>query len=602
MMAVCVQAQNFDRMPNEKMPPAQAALVHKMPAKASTITPADNQMWWGYYSESENANVGYGYNQAVTLDAYIYIPAGTDMVSTSSSIKAMRMWLRWSSMITDFKIWISRTVPESINAVDYVQQVQASSLVDGVNEIALETPFMVNGTDLYVGYTATISGSAYCICVCDNPTPNAFFYRNSSDNKIKDYSSDGRLALQILLEGGTYPTNIAAVENFGQSIVLKGQTVDIPITITNKGKDNIESISYTIATESSITTPETTIPISALGYNGSAKIYVPFASDAESRKYGKTFTLTKVNGVPNTYSQNTATGTLITVTNSPSSLPVVEEFTGTWCGYCPYGMVGMQKAHDEYGDEVVLIAVHDGDVMEIPAYSPVVYQYADGFPSSRINREGENIYPYYLMYYINNTFNRATVGTIELVASWADNQQTSIKFDTKTKFVYNDNSGNYGIAFVLVEDGLKGDGSSWAQTNYLSGDSGEDDMSFWFNSPRSVSGIEYNHVAVAGWDLLNGISGSVNSVIKAGEVQEFSYTGDLSQFTNIQDKTKLKAIALLINRENGSIVNAAQVKMAGPTKPLKGDVNEDGKVDVADIATIIDIMAASAREGGTDVE
>ena len=191
MMAVCVQAQNFDRMPNEKMPPAQAALVHKMPAKASTITPADNQMWWGYYSESEYAGIGYGYNQAVTLDAYIYIPAGTDMVSTSSSIKAMRMWLRWSSMITDFKIWISRTVPESINAVDYVQQVQASSLVDGVNEIALETPFMVNGTDLYVGYTATISGSAYCISVCNNPTPNDFFYRNSNDNNVMVYSYDG---------------------------------------------------------------------------------------------------------------------------------------------------------------------------------------------------------------------------------------------------------------------------------------------------------------------------------------------------------------------------------------------------------------------------
>ena len=127
-------------------------------------------------------------------------------------------------------------------------------------------------------------------------------------------------------------------------------------------------------------------------------------------------------------------------------------------------------------------------------------------------------------------------------------------------------------------------------------------MSFWFNSPDPVSGIEYDDVAVAGWDLLDGISGSVNSVIKADEVQEFSYTGNLTQFNNIQDKTKLKAIALLINRANGSIVNAAQVNMAAPTKPLKGDVNEDGKVDVADIATIIDIMAASAREGGTDAE
>ena len=601
MMAVCAQSQNFDRLPNEKMPPAQAALVKKMPAKASTITPADNQMWWGYYSENDFANVGYGYGQATTIDAFIYIPAGTEMVSTSTTIKAVRAWVHSDiKYATDFKIWISRTVPENIDAVDYVQQVDVSSLSSGVNEIALNTPFMVNGTDLYVGYTATTSGSAYFIAVCENPTPNAFFYRRG--NSTKDYSSDGRLALQILIEGGTYPTNIASVADFGQSVVLKGQTVNIPVTITNKGKNNIESISYTIATEGSITTPETTIPISSLCYNGDAKIDVPFTSDDDSRKYEKTFTLTKVNGVPNTYSKNTATGSVITVTASPASLPVVEEFTGTWCGYCPYGMVGMKKAYDKYGDNVALISVHDGDVMAISAYSPVVNKFAEGFPSSRINREGENIYPYYLVDYISNASSRATVGTIELAASWADNQQTSIKFDTKTKFVYNDNSGNYGIAFVLVEDGLKGDGNNWAQRNYLSGGSGDDDMSFWFNSPDPVSGIEYDDVAVAGWDLLDGISGSVNSVIKADEVQEFSYTGNLTQFNNIQDKTKLKAIALLINRANGSIVNAAQVNMAAPTKPLKGDVNEDGKVDVADIATIIDIMAASAREGGTDAE
>lgn len=593
MLALSVQSQNFDRLPNEKMPPVQGAVMNKMPAKASSVTPADNQMWWGYFSESDYAGSSYGYNKAVTIDAFISVPAGTEMVS-NSVIKAVRMWLRSDiSKASDFKIWISRTSPESMDMIDYVQQVNVSSLGEGVNEIILDTPFEVNGTDLYVGYTASITDRAYFVQVSDNATPNAFFYRNSSENVIRNYSSDGRLALQILIEGGTYPTDIAAVEDFGQNTVFKGDGTYIPVTIINKGKNPIDNFSFVITTDGSSSTAEETMQISSLAFNGRKTVSIYFSSDTEARKYNKTITITKVNGVPNNYPQNSASGSLITVTSSPASLPVVEEFTGTWCGYCPYGTVGMQKVHDKYGDDVALIAVHDGDVMSISAYSPVVYKYADGFPSSFINREGEDIYPYYLVNYIENTFRRATVGSIELSASWADDQQTSIKFDTKTKFVYNDNSGNYGIAFVLVEDGLKGEGSDWNQSNYLSGGSGDDDMSFWYNAGSSVSGLEYNHVAVAAWDVLNGISGSVSSNIIADEVQEFSYTGDLNAFSGIQDKTKLKAIALLINRENGTIVNASQVMIGGgnSNKPLKGDVNEDGKVDVADIAIIIDIMA-----------
>jgi hypothetical protein len=272
---------------------------------------------------------------------------------------------------------------------------------------------------------------------------------------------------------------------------------------------------------------------------------------------------------------------------------VVEEFTGTWCGWCPYGTVGMEKLHETFGDNVAQIAVHYGDVMSISAYSPVINEYPDGFPSSFINREGDNVYPSAanLLYYVDKAFDRATVGTIELSAKWANEEKTSVKFDTKTSFVYSDNSGNYGIAFVIVEDGLKGEGSSWAQTNNLNGGSGDDDMSFWYTAGSPVSGLEYNHVAVAGWDLLNGINNSVKTNIVADEVQEFSYTGSLSSFTGIQDKSKLKAIALLINRENGVIVNASQVNLGTPAKKLRGDVNEDGSVDVADIATIISIMA-----------
>ena len=87
-------------------------------------------------------------------------------------------------------------------------------------------------------------------------------------------------------------------------------------------------------------------------------------------------------------------------------------------------------------------------------------------------------------------------------------------------------------------------------------------MEFWYNAGSSVSGIEYDHVAVAAWDIQNGVNGSVSSTIVAGQPQKYSYEGDISSNTLIQDKSKLKAIVLLIDRVSGMIVNSAQTTIA----------------------------------------
>ena len=68
----------------------------------------------------------------------------------------------------------------------------------------------------------------------------------------------------------------------------------------------------------------------------------------------------------------------------------------------------------------------------------------------------------------------------------------------------------------------------------------------------------------------------------------------------MQDKSKLTAVALLIDRSNNQIVNAAKtVIKTGQEKD--GDVNCDGAVDVADISTIISVMAGASVSGTADV-
>lgn len=106
---------------------------------------------------------------------------------------------------------------------------------------------------------------------------------------------------------------------------------------------------------------------------------ITFPASADPKKVENEITITKVNGVANGASNKSAKGNIINMTDVPTVVPVIEEFTGTWCGWCPVGFVGLQSIHDTYGDKVVLIAVHDSDPMTISDYNPILNQ-VSSFP------------------------------------------------------------------------------------------------------------------------------------------------------------------------------------------------------------------------------
>ena len=563
MMAVCSYGQLWKKAPGE------TALESSVPVSVlrRTITPTGNQFWWGYFSEANASGLPYsgglGYSSATTVDAAIFVPANHAIVGTGT-IKALRFWLGddISKINSDVTVWISNSLPSSASAADYSQAMAKSDVVSRLNEVELTTPFIVNNAGFYVGYSFSINGKCYPVMSYgDNEVPNAFFYRVSGEDWM-DFPAlgygYGTLALQMLVDGVSLPLYNVSVSNFETDYVLMGNKVNIPVTITNEGQETVTSISYTITTENS-TTAEQTVAVQSLSSFASAAVIIPFDADIQTKKFAKTLTITKVNGQPNISTNNVATGSLITISEKPVAVPVVEEFTGTWCGWCVYGYTGMEKAHEQFGNQVVLIAAHNSDPMTISDYGPIM-NLVTGFPSSFINRI-DDVYPSAdnLKYYLTKRLDRITVGTIEAAAMWTSDAKTEISIDTKTKFVYSDDNGQYGIAYVLIADGLKGSGSSWSQANYMSGSSGDPSMQFWCDSPSQVTGLEFNHVAVGAWDIENGVDGSVNSTITAGEVQNYNYKADVTSKSIIQDKSKLTIAALLIDRSSKTIVNASQV-------------------------------------------
>ncbi len=538
------------------------------------ITPTSSQMWWGYFSESdvneETSTQGeYGYLPNVNLDVAIRVSQNHPIVG-NSTIKAVRIWLGsdYKNISGNIRIWISTKLHDDSSKAEYTQEVQLSSLTAGKNDIELASPYIVNQKEIYIGYSFVLKEQAYPILCRGIGSSGSFYFRYSEEYGWVDLSGDGRLGLQILLDGGSYPKNSATVMPFDPNYVVeKGKSVSIPITVINNGKNQLKSISYTVTNGDGSVTAEKTVNVGSIAYNGIANFEIAFDSDQTPVKSRRTLTITKANGEPNsaiTYSGGyignyTVSNSIITVNEKSKAVPVVEEFTGTWCGWCPRGIVGMSKAHEKFGEDVVLIAIHS-DIMGIYDTYGI---YTSGFPNARLNRSSDfdpNVNE--IIPQIEAAMTKAVPGTIQVYAGWADSNQTSIFIDTKTLFQYTDKTADYAIGYVLVEDGMKGSGSDWAQANYYSGYINADGMEFWYNAPESVPGLEFDHVAVASWNAVWGTEGSVNSKFEAGETLNYRFKADISKNPLIQDKQKLSVVAYLIDRSTGYIINAGKTAIS----------------------------------------
>ena len=541
------------------------------------ITVGENQTWWGYFNESNASELPYegylGYSSKCTIDAAIRIPASVDMVA-GSTIKAVRLWLGndISAISSAMRVWISTSLPSRTTiSADCRQTITRANIKSGLNEVELETPFEVNGQDIYVGYTISISGKAYPIMGYGSDQPDGFYYRTSSGTNYGAWNNFygygyGILALQVLLEAESFPTNCISVADFGEQMIAMGEKANVPITITNVGANPVGSIAYTITSDDGEPSEETRKTFANITTNGTRTFNVSFDAGEKIGKSKKVLTVTKVNDEPNTAVDNSGTGFVITLKEKLPVTPVIEEFTGTWCGWCPRGTVGMEKVHEAYGDKVVQIAAHNADPMAITAYNSVINTYTSGFPNSITDRQFEADPSFSsLKSALDKSFKRVVPAAIDLSAEWEDADQKRVVFNTATRFAYDDYNNQFAIAFVLTEDGLTGTGSNWAQQNYYSGSGQGGDMAWWSSQSSVVSGVKYNHVAVAGWDVLQGVSGSIDPNINSDVVQKYSYTGSIANNTVIQDKANLKAIALLIDRTTGNIVNAAQSAIVLPT-------------------------------------
>jgi hypothetical protein len=138
----------------------------------------------------------------------------------------------------------------------------------------------------------------------------------------------------------------------------------IKLTLLNRGYNGIKSIDYSYSVGDKKVSDHLTLeaPIPAC-LNASTEFTITLPAIETKGKYPVNFSIDKVNGEANSETA-TANSTLAIYNKLPKHRPVMEEFTGTWCGNCARGWIGLEVMTRLHPDFIAL-AYHSGDVMQV---------------------------------------------------------------------------------------------------------------------------------------------------------------------------------------------------------------------------------------------
>ena len=216
---------------------------------------------------------------------------------------------------------------------------------------------------------------------------------------------------------------------------------------------------------------------------------------------------------------------------------LVEDYTGTWCGYCTRVSFAIEELKKQTNDAVV-IAIHQGDPMQFGQVSSLMNSFGvTGFPTAFIDRSSRwsSPEPAYISQVLSKLNKKASAALA--MESSIDGQELTIK--VKLQIGYNYKSLKLGL--YILEDELIYDQKNW--TSYYQGD--------------PLVNYEHNDVLRAS---LTGLLGDQIPSENLGHdklyEREFKYTVP-SQY----DKDNLKMVAFVTEGANKEAINVRVSKI-----------------------------------------
>nr|NQU92264.1 Omp28-related outer membrane protein [Bacteroidota bacterium] len=204
-----------------------------------------------------------------------------------------------------------------------------------------------------------------------------------------------------IVSEATIIDDVEIVEALPQNFYLQPGTSDLTIKFNNIGTSIIQSIDVGWSVDGGLTFETTTLSGLNVGYNEAYQtVLYGFINLSETGGYEILIRLSNPNGnIDPTPENNEITRLVTVILNSGTRKVMLEEFTGTWCGWCPRGAIVMRDILLDYPEQVIGLAYHKGDPMEIEEYEELVGEIpmVNGYPSGSIDRFPFDMQAFYPM-------------------------------------------------------------------------------------------------------------------------------------------------------------------------------------------------------------
>lgn len=216
----------------------------------------------------------------------------------------------------------------------------------------------------------------------------------------------------------------------------------------------------------------------------------------------------------------------------PVNKVVVEDYTGTWCGYCPPVAHAIYELKEVY-DNIISVGIHNNDELTIDQESDLRSELGiSGFPSARLNRTISWLDPYQISD-VNSLLSEENHVAISI-----NSNLENIELGVDLRIVSNVELVNHKLVIYLVESNLIYDQSNYF--NYV-----ED--SYFYNLGNPIE--NYSHQDVLRKSITN-ISGNVLDIIQPLNDYKFNFNVQINPDFVVEN---LAIVAIVVDSNNNAI-------------------------------------------------
>ena len=252
----------------------------------------------------------------------------------------------------------------------------------------------------------------------------------------------------------------------------------------------------------------------------------------------------------------------------PRHRAVVEEGTGAWCGWCPLGMLAIENLQESYPDNFLAIAVHNDDPLTVAQYDQSLA--FPNFPMGEVNRrfaaypmreDSESKHYYFdgsgtFLDGVERALAEPTKVEPRLLSAVLENGEIAVKGEVR--FALPPQSGDYRVAYVLLEDSVVSEG--FYQTNYLKDYTLPEFGRFGAGGEcgsKYLTDFIYMDVARGIYPSFTGQKGLIPAAPEVDTPYDCALTINLSATqTTISNAYHLRLAMLLLDGTSGQILNA----------------------------------------------